>query len=293
MNELVNVKNGLPSNFKPEEALENDAKADAIISMAKAVKDWPLLETAVEKKMGEQAAFVAWWDENVRAKGERSNVTDLLHLKAEDATKMTGIGKMQVSRWRARLKQPENYKAMLYGAAYNQAMSSDKNTIATKHTGDPESYTPQKYIDAARKVMGSIDLDPASNNLAQEVVQATRWFGIEENGLQQSWGSYGNVWMNPPYKQPEMSLFADKLCTEFVDGNIKQAIMLTNNNTDTHWFHKSAKVASAVCFTLGRINFYKADGMITQPTNGQAFFYFGNNVESFVEVFADIGTIMR
>ena len=34
-----------------------DAKADAVIDYAKRVKDWPTLETAVEKKMEDQTEF--------------------------------------------------------------------------------------------------------------------------------------------------------------------------------------------------------------------------------------------
>ncbi len=45
---------------------------------------------------------------------------------------------------------------MLYGAAYYKAMAATNNTTATKWTGDPESYTPEKYIEAAREVMGAL-----------------------------------------------------------------------------------------------------------------------------------------
>jgi hypothetical protein len=60
---------GLPTNFKPEEAKSRDAKADAVIDYAKKVKDWPMLEAAIEKKMEDQAEFLRWWDEKVRKKG--------------------------------------------------------------------------------------------------------------------------------------------------------------------------------------------------------------------------------
>ena len=61
---------GLPTNFKPQEAKSRDAKADAVIRYAKAVKDWPMLEAAVEQKMEDQAKLVQWWKENVRRPGQ-------------------------------------------------------------------------------------------------------------------------------------------------------------------------------------------------------------------------------
>ncbi len=66
-----------------------------------------------------------------------------------DAEEQTSITKLQVHKWRRRLKEPEKYRAMLFGAAYHKAMA-EPNTTAAKWIGDPESYTPTKYIEAAR-----------------------------------------------------------------------------------------------------------------------------------------------
>jgi len=169
-------------------------------------------------------------------------------------------------------------------AAYNLL----KNTIATKWTGDQESYTPEIYIESARSVMGSIDLDPASSDKAQEIVKAKKYFTKLDNGLIQKWE--GNIFLNPPYSHPEILQFIEKLLNDLRDG--QQAILLTNNNTDTNFFHKASKRASAVCFTKGRINFYKEDNSKTYPTNGQVFYYFGNNRKSFIEHFSSFGMIM-
>ena len=161
--------------------------------------------------------------------------------------------------------------------------------FAIQWTRDPESYTPEQYIESARLVMGSIDLDPASNDFANQKVKAATYYTVQDNGLEKVW--QGNVFLNPPYKQPDISLFVNKLVEEFLSGEVKQAILLTNNNTDTKWFAKAALASRAICFTQGRINFYKADESITQPTNGQAFFYFGNNSESFAKEFSEYGLI--
>jgi len=52
---------------------------------------------------------------------------------------------------------------------------------------DKNWYTPKTYIKMARKVMGSIDLDPASDAEAQNVVKAKRIYDEKGDSLQQTW----------------------------------------------------------------------------------------------------------
>lgn len=176
--------------------------------------------------------------------------------------------------------------------AKEQESGRQQNIIALKWTGDAEGYTPQSYVEHARTVLGGIDCDPASNPIAQKIVCAERYYTAETNGLDKDW--IGRVFLNPPYEHPTIAQFIDRLLHQFEVGNTTAAILLTNNNTDTIWFHKAASMASAICFTRGRINFYKPDGKISQPTNGQAFFYFGKDVAAFRRVFGEsVGLVVE
>ncbi len=161
--------------------------------------------------------------------------------------------------------------------------------LVSKFTGDQENYTPREIIIDVKKVLGKIDLDPASCLLAQEIIQAENFFTEENDGLNKKW--YGNVFLNPPYQQPMMNQFIDKLIEELP--NISNAILLTNNNTDTNWFYNCAINAKSICFTKGRINFYTENIDKTYPTNGQSYFYYGTKNDTFVEVFKHRGLIME
>jgi hypothetical protein len=53
---------------------------------------------------------------------------------------------------------------------------SAKTPHVGRATGDYEWYTKPAYIEAARRVLGGIDLDPASCDLAQQTVKATAFY---------------------------------------------------------------------------------------------------------------------
>ncbi|MBA2412267.1 MAG: hypothetical protein H0V63_05510 [Burkholderiaceae bacterium] len=166
----------------------------------------------------------------------------------------------------------------------------DVHNHRAQGTGENEWYTPQKYIDLAREVLGEIDLDPASSTAAQTAVAARAFFSEHDDGLSRPWG--GRVWLNPPYSQPHVAKFIRKLVQELVAGHVTHAILLTHNYTDTTWFHDAAAHCAAICFTRGRVRFVSPDGEEASPTQGQAFFYFGSGVDRFAEVFGPLGFVL-
>lgn len=80
------------------------------------------------------------------------------------------------------------------------AHTGDKSASIAQHSSDTtEHYTPAPIVEAAREVLGGIDLDPASCSLANEVVQAAAFYGpggLAPDGLAETW--IGRVFLNPP-----------------------------------------------------------------------------------------------
>ena len=113
----------------------------------------------------------------------------------------------------------------------------------TPTTKNNEWYTPSRYVEAARKVMGGIDLDPASCELANRTVKAKRYYAIEDDGLKQKWE--GRIWLNPPYKkdnsQPNgkksiIATWVSTLIRHYRENNVTQAILLVTTQVDSSWF---------------------------------------------------------
>lgn len=157
----------------------------------------------------------------------------------------------------------------------------------TNNSGCNEWYTPEKYLDLAREVLGEIDLDPASCVFANETVKARLFYSENDDGLTKPW--HGRVWMNPPYSSELVPKFTEKFVDEYNDGNIAEGIVLVNNATETAWFTNMVNAASAVCFPRGRIRYYSQTRESLAPLQGQAFLYFGENKEKFLDVFSEIG----
>jgi ParB family chromosome partitioning protein len=152
-----------------------------------------------------------------------------------------------------------------------------------RSTGNNEWYTPTKLIELAREVMGGIDCDPATSELANETVKATKIFTVDDDGRAQEWN--GRVWMNPPYARPLMGDFAEAVSSKFESGDIEQACILVNNATETKWFQRLLGAASAVCFPKSRIKFLDPQGNPGAPLQGQAIIYMGDSVAAFETAF--------
>jgi phage N-6-adenine-methyltransferase len=189
---------------------------------------------------------------------------------------------------------PDKIKLALEDAARRAVRICEQEKIGTvrgtRGTGNDEWNTPIEYVEMARVVFGGmIDLDPATNEDAQQNICAQKYYTKETNSLLHEW--HGRVWLNPPYSQPLIAEFISKLCLERARGHISDAICLTNNSTDTSWFHELVSVADAFCFTRGRLTF--CNGPAGEPPQGQAFSYFGPHVGRFEEVFGQIGACLR
>jgi phage N-6-adenine-methyltransferase len=156
------------------------------------------------------------------------------------------------------------------------------------NSGEQEWYSPAASVEAARRVTGGIDLDPASSSAANAVVRASQFYTRDDDGLSQPWS--GRVWLNPPYAQRLMRRFCERLASDVLAGNVEQAITLTNNATETHWFAQLAAVADAVCFPVGRVRFWAPGRQTATPLQGQALHYFGPNVATFHAVFGQFGS---
>jgi len=158
-------------------------------------------------------------------------------------------------------------------------------------------FTPPKYIELVREVLGEIDLDPFTCGEANAVVKAKRIFTEERNAFDNSWGDdfcyYQTVFMNPPYGRGILDRAVDKFLEEWNNRNVYEAIVLVNNATETEWFHKLVNTCCALCFVRGRISFYNLDGKaVSGNTRGQVFMYFCRlDGSRFRKTFSKIGFV--
>ena len=207
-------------------------------------------------------------------------------------------GPMAVSRWSHVASVPEGKRQEYYAEedtpnrAGLLAWWRQKNATHVSHnSGNNEWYTPAEYIEAARDVMGGIDLDPASTAAANEIVKAKRFYSIADDGLKKKWK--GRVWLNPPYAMPLVFDFCVKFATHVEDEDVPEGIVLVNNATETRWFAQLADVASAVAFPTGRVKFWSQTRTTATPLQGQAILYAGKNRTRFIDEFGQFGWVAK
>jgi hypothetical protein len=165
-----------------------------------------------------------------------------------------------------------------------------------RDSGNQEWYTPAPIVEAARQVMGAIDLDPASSPEANRTVRAARFYTVEDDGLSHPWA--GRVWLNHPYGGAAgyNDRWIAHLIAEYQAGRVSQAVAITWASTDTAWFARLMNYP--ICYTYGRPKFTRPVGAVASspaknaPPKGAAITYLGPQVARFAEVFEGIGRVM-
>lgn len=156
-----------------------------------------------------------------------------------------------------------------------------------------EYYTPKWIIELAHKVMGQINLDPASCASANKVIRAETYFTTEQNGLSLPW--FGKVWLNPPYSKTNgksnQELWSQRLISEYEAKNITEGILLVKSALGYKWFEELWDKLPA-CFVRERLSFTKSSGSDDgESKHGTAIFYLGKNLPRFIEIFSGAGRI--
>lgn len=294
-----------------DEVKEHLGEAEAMRAYAKQAKNKQLeidaaeIRIRAERRIGElmsaqrQAGLLATGGDAMKARVETKPEVAQQKITLAEA----GIDKNLADRARKYAAIPETefegiladrrdrYQQEDERVSVNLMAAGDKHVRGTFGTGENEWYTPNEHIEASRAVLGHFDLDPASSEVANRTVKANKIFTLADDGLAQEW--HGRVWLNPPYAQPAIAHFADKMIAEYQAGRVEQAIMLTHNYTDTAWFQKLAQACDSICFTRGRVRFVSPTGELASPTQGQAFFYFGSNPEPFRRRFIEYGFVAQ
>ncbi len=129
-----------------------------------------------------------------------------------------------------------------------------------------EWYTPAEIIQS----LGEFDLDPASSTSAFNINHsAKKIYTLNDDGLKLPW--FGRVWLNPPYSNPLVQNFMQKMATH------NNGIALVFFKIEAKWFHDIVlDKATAIKLLYNRVKFFKPDGTVgQQPRNGSMLVAYG------------------
>ena len=161
--------------------------------------------------------------------------------------------------------------------------------LINQTSGNTEYYTPPAIVEAARQVMGGIDLDPASSLMANAYVNAHQYYNELHDGLSKVWR--GRVWMNHPFGRNSNPAWIFNLIDHHERGLVEQACCITFACTSEAWFRPL--FAYPMCFLSPRTNYLGPDGeTVRGVTKGSVVTYLGPNVSGFVQCFASFGAVM-
>ncbi len=176
------------------------------------------------------------------------------------------------------------------------------NTIHPDRTD--EWYTPVPILELARRVLGVIEFDPASDDFGNKRVKAKVFHTREQDGLRQAWPNQMAMWINPPAGLRDGKslsiMFWKRLMfeREYDFKNFVGAIFM-GFSVELLQSSQGKDCLSMMdfpfCVPSKRIQFDSADGRPnTQPGHSNVIVYVPgscNETNAFLHVFSELGVV--
>jgi hypothetical protein len=143
----------------------------------------------------------------------------------------------------------------------------NSHQLINQTSNSVEWYTPWEIIQCARRLMGTIDLDPFSCYMANNRPEgriANEYHDSDCNTLDHPW--FGNVWMNHPFGRKYNTDCISKIVFEAErrDRVMSWGLCITFASTSEKWFAPLLRYPQF--YFTGRINYL--DPLTMQPARG-------------------------
>jgi hypothetical protein len=139
----------------------------------------------------------------------------------------------------------------------------------------------ESYLQAVRKTLGIIDLDPCSTPAAQQLIEANGWFQLDDAAASLAVPWSGKVFLHP-HRSPRLSrLQLHKLLRDYIADRVPEAIILISR---TDWLRAEPLLLSfPFLFHYKRLRYWRENKdaekpgakqlQMVQPSNGSATLY--------------------
>lgn len=176
-----------------------------------------------------------------------------------------------------------------------------------QHLSKSDSWiTPQWLLSYERRVLGSIDLDPASSATGNQYVGARQYFTAEDDSLSiPRWADRPvSIHLNPPGGKvgntSKTYLFWRKLMEQRKLGIVKQAIFICFSISTLQVIQKPSILACCdfpLCIPKERISFLDSESqqLGSRPSHANAIIYVPGTVDhtrQFIRTFMYVGRVM-
>lgn len=157
--------------------------------------------------------------------------------------------------------------------------------------------TPQHVVDLVRRVLGVIELDPASSEQANRTVCAEQYYTRQDDALSFDWQTGCSIYLNPPGgrkgRDSMTRLFWRKLMAERERG-FKHAIfaMFSVEGLQTTQGDVPPAMSFPLCVPSKRIRWVHPTEDKAAPSHSNAFVYVPGSMDQtscFLSVFSELG----